>query len=140
MLAKIKCFLFPQCCILSCDSKTVTKSSNFILKLCVLHKNQDVVCESEEVPTFVPEFLNLQHLLRKIYRPGASQVVQAIKKRPAIAADIGEEGWIPGSGRSPGEGSGNSLRYFCLENPMDRGAWGLQSPGSHKESDTTQGT
>ena len=32
--------------------------------------------------------------------------------------------WIsPGSGRSPGEGNGNTLWYFCLENPMDRGAW-----------------
>ena len=30
---------------------------------------------------------------------------------------------IPGSGRSPGEGSGNPLQYFCLGNPMDRGAW-----------------
>ena len=32
-----------------------------------------------------------------------------------------------GSGRSPGGGHGNSLQYFCLENPMDRG--GLQSIG-----------
>ena len=30
---------------------------------------------------------------------------------------------IPGVGRSPGEGSGNSLQSSCLENPMDRGAW-----------------
>ena len=29
---------------------------------------------------------------------------------------------IPGSGRSPGEGNGNPLRYSCLENPMDGGA------------------
>ena len=29
---------------------------------------------------------------------------------------------IPGSGRSPGGGHGNSLQYFCLENLMDRGA------------------
>ena len=32
-------------------------------------------------------------------------------------------GSIPGSGRSPGEGTGNPLQYSCLENPMDRGAW-----------------
>ena len=32
-------------------------------------------------------------------------------------------GDIPGLGRSPGEGNGNSLQYSCLENPMDRGAW-----------------
>ena len=30
---------------------------------------------------------------------------------------------IPGSGRSPGEGNGNPLQYFWLENSIDRGAW-----------------
>ena len=30
---------------------------------------------------------------------------------------------ISGSGRSPGEGNGNSLQYSCLENPVDGGAW-----------------
>ena len=37
-----------------------------------------------------------------------------------IAGDLGS---IPGSGRSPGEGNVNPLQYYCLENPMDRGAW-----------------
>ena len=32
-------------------------------------------------------------------------------------------GLIPGSGRFPGEGNGNTLQYPCLENSMDRGAW-----------------
>ena len=32
-------------------------------------------------------------------------------------------GSIPGSGRSPGGGHGNSLQYSYLENPTDRGAW-----------------
>ena len=31
--------------------------------------------------------------------------------------------FIPGSGRSPGEGNGSPLQYSCLGNPMDRGAW-----------------
>ena len=30
---------------------------------------------------------------------------------------------LPGLGRSPGEGNGNPLRYSCLENLMERGAW-----------------
>ena len=36
-----------------------------------------------------------------------------------------QETWVrsPGMGRSPGEGNGNPLQYYCLENPMDRGAW-----------------
>ena len=35
----------------------------------------------------------------------------------------GDLGSIPGSGRSPGEGNGNPLQHYRLENPMDRGAW-----------------
>ena len=42
----------------------------------------------------------------------------------ASAGDVRDVGSIPGSGRSPGEGSGNPLQYSCLENPMDREAWG----------------
>ena len=38
-------------------------------------------------------------------------------------SNSGDLGLIPGLGRSPGEGNGNSLQYSCLENPMDRGAW-----------------
>ena len=41
-------------------------------------------------------------------------------------------GYIPGLGRSPGEGHGNPLQYFCLENPMDRETSGLQSVGSQR--------
>ena len=37
--------------------------------------------------------------------------------------NAGDPGLIPGLGRSPGEGNGNPLQYYCLENPMDRGAW-----------------
>ena len=32
-------------------------------------------------------------------------------------------GFTPGLGRSPGGGNDNPLQYFCLETPMDRGAW-----------------
>ena len=39
------------------------------------------------------------------------------------ACKVGEPGSIPGSGRSPEEGYGNSLKYSCLEKFMDRGAW-----------------
>ena len=46
-----------------------------------------------------------------------------VKNLPADAGDLRDVGWIPGSGRSPGEGNGNPLQYSCLENPMDRGAW-----------------
>ena len=41
----------------------------------------------------------------------------------ASARNAGDQGSIPGLGRSPGEGNGNPLQYSCLENPMDREAW-----------------
>ena len=41
----------------------------------------------------------------------------------ASACNVGDQGLIPGLGRSPGEGNGNPLQYSCLENPMDGGAW-----------------
>ena len=47
----------------------------------------------------------------------------------ASAYSARDPGSIPGSGRSPGEGNGNPLQYFCLENPMDLGAWGSQRVG-----------
>ena len=41
----------------------------------------------------------------------------------ASVYNAGDRGSIPGKGRFPGEGNGNPLQYYCLENPMDRGAW-----------------
>ena len=49
--------------------------------------------------------------------------------------NVGDLGSIPGSGRFPGEGNGNPLQYFHLENPMDGEAWCLWG---RKESDTTK--
>ena len=46
--------------------------------------------------------------------------------------NTGDAGLIPGSGRSPEEGHGNPLQYSCLENPVDRGACGLQFMGSQR--------
>ena len=41
----------------------------------------------------------------------------------ASVYNVGDPSSIPGLGRSAGEGNGNPLQYYCLENPMDRGAW-----------------
>ena len=54
---------------------------------------------------------------------GAFQVALVVRNLPANAGDLRDSGSIPDSGRSPGGGHGNPLQYFCLENPMDRGAW-----------------
>ena len=37
------------------------------------------------------------------------------------ACNAGDLGSIPGSGRSPGEGNGNTLLYSCSENSTDKG-------------------
>ena len=47
--------------------------------------------------------------------PGGS----VLKNLPDNAGDVG---FIPGSGRFPGEGNGNTLQYSCLRNPMGREA------------------
>ena len=52
--------------------------------------------------------------------PGSSDHKESACNAGALAS-------ISGSGRSPGEGNGYSLQYSCLENPMDRGAWQVQS-------------
>ena len=67
----------------------------------------------------------------------AFQVALAVKNLPANAGDVRDTGSIPASGRSPGEGHGNSLWYSRLENPMDRGAWQAMVHGV-AESDRTE--
>ena len=57
-----------------------------------------------------------------------------IKDLPASEGDLG---LIPGLGRSHGEGIGNPLKYPCLENLMDRGAWWAIVHGASKELDAT---
>ena len=52
-----------------------------------------------------------------------------VKNLPASAGEIRDGGSIPALGRSLGGGHGNSLQYFCLENPMDEEAGGRQSMG-----------
>ena len=53
------------------------------------------------------------------------------------ACSAGDLGLIPGSGRAPGEGSGNPLQYSCLENRMDKRSLVGCSPRGRKESYTT---
>ena len=52
------------------------------------------------------------------------------KESACNAGDSRDSSSIPRSRRSPGEGNSKPLQYSCLENPMDRGAGGLQSMGS----------
>ena len=55
-----------------------------------------------------------------------------VKNMPASAGDTRDVGSTLRWGRFPGGGYGHLLQYSCLENPLDRGAWGLQSTGSQR--------
>ena len=56
-------------------------------------------------------------LVKRGHFPGGSNGKES-------AYDAGDLGSVPGLGRSLGEGKKNPLQDSCLENPMDRGAWG----------------
>ena len=65
-------------------------------------------------------------------------MVLVIKIPPVNAGDIRDAGSIPGLGRSPGGGNGNSLRYFYRANPTDRRAQQATVHGVTRESDRTE--
>ena len=52
-----------------------------------------------------------------------------VKNPPAKAGDSGDGTSIPGTGRPPGGGNGNSLHHSCLGNPWIEESDGLQSTG-----------
>ena len=56
-------------------------------------------------------------------------MVLAVKNPPASVGGVRDVDSIPGLRRSPGGWHGNPLQYSCLENPVNREAWGLQSTG-----------
>ena len=66
--------------------------------------------------------------------PGGS----VVKNLLANAGDIGDSVSIPGLGRSPGGGNGNSLQHSCPGNPRDRGTWWDTVHGLAKVSDVTE--
>ena len=60
------------------------------------------------------------------------------KKSSRSAGDTGDMGLIPWQERYSEGGCGIPSQDSCLENPIDRGAWGGYSPQGHKELDTTE--
>ena len=67
--------------------------------------------------------LLLSFILAHILLQESFQVVQVVKNLPANAGDLRDAGLTPGLVRSPGGQHGNPVQYYCLEKPMDRGAW-----------------
>ena len=70
----------------------------------------------------------------------ASQVALVVKNLPANAGERRDSGLIPGSGRSPGGGHGNTLQYSGWENPVERGDWWATVHGVAKELNMTEAT
>ena len=60
-----------------------------------------------------------------------------VKNLPANAEDTEDLGSIPGLGRSPRERNRNAVQYYCVENPMNSGAWWAAVHGV-SESDMTE--
>ena len=100
------------------DSK-VTAGGNFSLEIkrCLLSMiNLDSVLKSRHYFASKDLYSQSYGFSIALGFPGGSDGKES-------AYSVGDLGLIPGPGRSPGEGNGNTLQYSCLENPMDRGAW-----------------
>ena len=69
--------------------------------------------------------VNSKRIVKCTFMRGAFLTAQSVKNLSAMqeTREMSPDP-IPGSGRSLGGGNGNSLQYSCLENPIDRGAWG----------------
>ena len=88
------------------------------LNLKLLLKGKEATCTDYLASLLSPSYIALGF-------SGGSEV-------KVSASNAGDPGLIPESGRFPGEGNGNPLRYSCLENPMDRGAWRATVHGVEK--------
>ena len=78
--------------------------------------------------------------LPRVIRSAVGSPGGSVAESACSAGAAGEEGSLPGLGRSPGRGNGNPLQCSCLENPTDRGALWATVHGVSKELDTTEAT
>ena len=101
--------------LLICPNYRITFTFHRVLSVCVCvcvcvcvwwgtKETSECILKNIESSTSIPDF------------PGASD-------GKASVYNAGDLGLIPGWGRTRGEGNGNPLQYYCLENRMDRGAW-----------------
>ena len=93
------------------------QTSQFLNAGTVLHLKNKQVNNNKHWPCEPPVWgcMFIGYFYRKGDFPGGSDGKMS-------AYNVGDPGSVPGSGRS-GEGNGNPLQYYCLENPVDGGAW-----------------
>ena len=125
------CIYSPQqpCMVVSRNQETCPGSFGW-MKLDYI----SIICSLQEIQIRYIKEVSDGDLLYSIGNYGASQVALVVKNPPANAGDIRDMGLIPWLGRSPGGGHSNPLQFSCLEYPMDRGAWWLQSMGSQSQT------
>ena len=96
----------------------------FAAELCLMlvQESRACICSEDttqaqmQLPMYNKVSSKRRCLSRSLGFPGGSDGKES-------AYNVGYLGWIPRSGRSPGERNGDLLQHSCLENPMDRGAW-----------------
>ena len=92
-------YIFPWFCI-----RRARKNWSSNIKSCLKSREGKVTNKQNQNYSFFKGF------------PGGSDSKES-------ASNTGDPGSTPVLGRSPGDGNGNPLQYFCLENSMNRGAW-----------------
>ena len=98
------------------DESLLTKPCFYLYHQIRDHVKQLLMISGWDVTLQILEFCRAHGFIETLDFPGGSEV-------KASAWNAGDRGSIPGLGRSPGEGNGNTLQYSCLENPMEGGAW-----------------
>ena len=100
-----------------------------MISCCPRDSQQSILKEIKPEYSLEGRMLKLQyfgHMMRRTDSLGTN-----------LPANAGDVGLTPGLGKSPGEGNGKPLQYFCLGNPKDREAWQATIHGVTKESDRT---
>ena len=105
-----------------------------------MDKQQEHTIYYKELCTILGNNLNGKRILKRIgkyihvgFTDGSAGKESAYK-----AGDAGDAASIPVSRRSPGGENGDPLQYYCLKNPMVRGAWWATVQSITKKSDTTE--
>ena len=114
------------------------RNESWPLRPCITcHPSHLLISSELTLPVLNSAFLVLKHLslLLPLASSGGSEMTQTVKNllatQDAQVRSLGQED-------PPGERNGYPLRYSCLENPMDRGAWWAVVHGGLKKSDTTR--
>ena len=64
--------------------------------------------------------------------------IPGVSEDKESTCNVGDLGLVLGLGRSPGGGHGNSLQYFCLENPQGQRSLAGSCPWGCKELNMTE--